>query len=152
MKFLLLVVAVALVTALILGIVRHPERRSLRARALFVFRHLGAEAGAVNAFIPEIWAAELLASLKKALVFSQPSVSNRNRVRSPVFSSSRSMFDALEDDVDVDDVDANADDAEEPPILEDVVLKPREAPEVFEPREAPGPGCDSDPESWTGYA
>jgi predicted nucleic acid-binding protein len=33
---------------------------------------------AINAFIPEVWAAELLTSLKKSLVYAQPTVANRN--------------------------------------------------------------------------
>jgi hypothetical protein len=33
---------------------------------------------AITQFIPEVWAAELLSSLKKASVFAQPSVANRN--------------------------------------------------------------------------
>lgn len=33
---------------------------------------------AVDAFIPEVWAAQLLTSLKKTLVYGQPSVVNRN--------------------------------------------------------------------------
>lgn len=81
LKFLLLIIALVLVTALIAGIAFHPARRSiggLRARVMFVFRHLGAETGAINSFIPEIWAAELLVSLKKALIFGQPTVTNRN--------------------------------------------------------------------------
>jgi len=33
---------------------------------------------AINNFIPQIWAAELLSSLKKSLVYGQPTVANRN--------------------------------------------------------------------------
>lgn len=32
----------------------------------------------VNSFIPEVWSAELLASLKKTLVYGQPRIANRN--------------------------------------------------------------------------
>lgn len=33
---------------------------------------------AINAFIPEIWAAQLMVALRKALVFGQPALANRN--------------------------------------------------------------------------
>lgn len=33
---------------------------------------------AINAFIPEIWAAQLMVALRKALVFGQPAIANRN--------------------------------------------------------------------------
>ena len=33
---------------------------------------------AITNFIPEVWAAQLLSSLKKSLVFAAPGVANRN--------------------------------------------------------------------------
>jgi hypothetical protein len=33
---------------------------------------------AVTNFIPEVWSAQLLASLKKSLVFAGPAIANRN--------------------------------------------------------------------------
>ncbi len=41
------------------------------------FRSLRDQAGSINAFIPEVWAAQLLTSLKKALVYAQPRIASR---------------------------------------------------------------------------
>ena len=38
----------------------------------------GAQAGAITNFIPEVWAAQLLSSLKKALIYAGPGVVNRD--------------------------------------------------------------------------
>lgn len=79
MKILLIlaaVVAVLYVARLAFGGLIDRYRRPIARQPLWG-RLLG-ECGAVASFIPEVWAAELLVSLKKNLILAQPSVVNRD--------------------------------------------------------------------------
>lgn len=79
--YLILFTLAVLSALLFASIVANPSRHvfgSILDRARWVFGHLTADAGNVDSFIPEVWAAKLLVSLKKALVFGQPGVVNRD--------------------------------------------------------------------------
>src|SRR4051794_19442316 len=78
--FIAAIVAVALVVALVAAIVLHPSRREfrgLRSRLRFITGNLAVETGALS-FIPEVWSATILESLKKASVYAGPTVVNRD--------------------------------------------------------------------------
>ncbi len=51
--------------------------RGLISRLTAAFAAAMPETGSINAFIPEVWAAQLLSSLKKALVYGQPRIASR---------------------------------------------------------------------------
>jgi N4-gp56 family major capsid protein len=74
---LLTIALVAIAATTLVSVLSTPTaQRGLRARLALLFA--AGETGAITAFVPEVWAAQLLTSLKKALIYAQPRIASRD--------------------------------------------------------------------------